>query len=214
MPKGADNSTLIIDAARDLFLERGFAATSMDTVAQAAGVSKATVYAQFGSKAQLFAAMVEREGEQQTLALNSLPDGATTEVLQHFGRVAAELLLSHHVVAMQRIVTSEATRTPGIGDLFFINGPEHLIDTLAAFLDRAMRRGDLRAASPRLAAAQFLAIIVADLQFRALVGVGGRSTARQRNQVAASGVDVFLRGYAPERAVSLQRTSSDEDASH
>ena len=199
MPKGADNSTLIIDAARDLFLEDGFAATSMDTVAQAAGVSKATVYAQFGSKAQLFAAMIDRVGEQQIPALNSLPDGDTAEVLQQFGRLAAELLLSQPVVAMQRIVTSETTRTPGIGDLFFSSGPEHLIDTLASFIARAMRRGDLRSAPPRLAAAQFLAIIVADLQFRALIGVGGQPAKRQRNRVAASGVEVFLRGYAPDR---------------
>ena len=199
MPKGADNSALIIDAARGLFLEDGFAATSMDTVAQAAGVSKATVYAQFGSKAQLFTAMIEHVGEQQIPALNSLPDGDVAEALQHFGRLAADLLLSEPVVAMQRIVTSETTRTPGIGDLFFSSGPQHLIDTLATFLARAMRRGNLRPAPPRLAAAQFLAIIVADLQFRALVGVGALPTNRQRNRVAAAGVEVFLRGYAPDR---------------
>ena len=182
----------------------------MDIVAQTAGVSKATVYAQFGSKAQLFAAMVEREGEQQNLALNSLPDGATADVLQSFARLAAEFLLSPAVVAMQRVVTSEATRNPGIGALFFSNGPEQLIDTLAAYLDRAMRRGERRTAPPRLAAAQFLAIIVADLQLRALIGVSGQLASRQRNRVAASGVDVFLRGYAPDRGVSRQRTAVTE----
>ena len=55
MPKGMDNSTLILDAARRLFLEHGYAVTSMDVVAQLAGVSKATVYARFESKEQLFA---------------------------------------------------------------------------------------------------------------------------------------------------------------
>jgi AcrR family transcriptional regulator len=71
MPKGKDNSTLIIDAASRLFLEHGYAATSMDVVAQQAGVSKATVYALFESKDNLFAAMIEREGHKQLVALEA-----------------------------------------------------------------------------------------------------------------------------------------------
>ena len=51
----------ILDAARALFLKDGFSATSMDAVAKAAGVSKATVYAHYKSKEELFAAMIGAE---------------------------------------------------------------------------------------------------------------------------------------------------------
>jgi TetR/AcrR family transcriptional regulator, mexJK operon transcriptional repressor len=196
VPKGIDNASLILQAARDLFLERGYSATSMDNVANAAGVSKATVYALFGSKDELFAAMVEREGENQTIALSRDPKAAVDDVLHTFGRAAAELLVSESVVGIHRIVASETSRSPDVGRLFYANGPDHLIEDLAGYLGLAMKRGDLRSAPPRLAAAQFLQIIVADLQFRALMGLG-RPSPRTRNAAASSGVDVFLRGYAP-----------------
>lgn len=204
MPKGADNLTLILDAARILFLERGFGATSMDAVAKHAGVSKATVYAYFSSKDELFAAMVGREGEEQTVSLNADTNARTTmnanaaEVLRRFGRDAAELLLSDSVIAIQRIVASEATRFPAIGELFYNSGPSNLIDGLTTFLQTAMDRGELRAAPARIAAAQFLAIIVGDLQFRALMGLPASGGRNERDAVVASGVDVFLNGYAPQ----------------
>jgi TetR/AcrR family transcriptional regulator, mexJK operon transcriptional repressor len=198
MPKGADNTTLILGAAREQFLEHGYGATTMDAVALAAGVSKATVYSHFGSKGDLFAAVVEREGEQQTVGLQSPPGTDTFEVLRAFGREAADLLLSDSVVAFQRIVASEATRTPNVGRLFYVNGPQRLIEGLATFLRGAMERGDLRAATPRVAAAQFLAIIVGDLQLRALMGLSAVD-ANEREEIVASGVEMFLRGYTPER---------------
>ena len=52
---------LVLDAAYELFLERGYDRTSMDDVADAAGVSKPVVYACFASKDELFNAMLDRE---------------------------------------------------------------------------------------------------------------------------------------------------------
>ncbi len=54
----------ILAAAKRAFLAAGFGAVSMDTIAREAGVSKATVYAHFGSKEELFGAVIERECEQ------------------------------------------------------------------------------------------------------------------------------------------------------
>jgi AcrR family transcriptional regulator len=51
----------------DLFLERGYKGTSMEAVAQAAGVTKPVVYACFESKAELFGALLDRE-EHRMLA--------------------------------------------------------------------------------------------------------------------------------------------------
>ena len=94
MPRGVDNSTLILDAARDVFLERGYSVTSMDVVAQAAGVSKATVYALFTSKELLFAAVIEREGSRQMAAIDAADEAPLADVLLRFGTDAAALLLS------------------------------------------------------------------------------------------------------------------------
>lgn len=47
------------------FLARGYAAASMDRVAAAAGVSKATIYSHFGDKESLFKALVEQMAKQR-----------------------------------------------------------------------------------------------------------------------------------------------------
>jgi AcrR family transcriptional regulator len=54
----------VLDGALKLFLERGYQGTSMDAVAQAAGVTKPVVYACFDSKDQLFRALLRREEER------------------------------------------------------------------------------------------------------------------------------------------------------
>lgn len=220
MPKGMDNSTLILDAARRLFLEHGYAATSMDVVAQLAGVSKATVYARFESKEQLFAAVIQREGQHQLVALDApvdstadspvdsmadstvdstadaTADSPVDDVLRAFAHEAAGLLLSPSNVALSRIVASEATRSPEIGRLFYANGPAKLIGRLAEFLAAAMERGELRPSPPGLAAAQFLAVIVGDLQLRLAMGLVS-PTPMEQDEVVVAGVEVFLRAYAP-----------------
>ena len=196
MPKGADNASLILEAARRLFLDRGFAATSMDAVAKQAGVSKATVYALFESKDALFADMVASEGDAQTSALFDDVDGHATGVLLRFGHDAADLLLREEVLAIQRIVATEARRSPAIGQLYYASGPEQLVLDLANYLEGAMKRGELRTAPARVAAAQFLQIIVGDLQFRSIIGVAGAATVDERAMYVESGVAVFLRAYA------------------
>ena len=54
----------ILAAAQRAFLANGFGAVSMDAIAREAGASKATVYAYFSSKEELFGAVVTREGER------------------------------------------------------------------------------------------------------------------------------------------------------
>lgn len=197
MPKGADNTTSILDAARELFLDGGYAPTSMDAVATRAGVSKATVYATFASKADLFAAMVDREGSARIVDLNRHPEWTTAEVLHAFARDAADLLLSESVIAMHRLIAAETNRAPEVGSLFFFNGPQRLIDGLTDYLDAAMQRGDLRTGPARLAATQFLQIIVGDLQLRSLMRVPIEMSDGELELVVRSGVEMFLRGYAP-----------------
>jgi TetR/AcrR family transcriptional regulator, mexJK operon transcriptional repressor len=195
MPKGMDNSALIIDAARAAFLDRGYGATTMDVVAQEAGVSKATVYALFRSKDQLFAAVIEQQGHSRLVKLETSADSTTADLLRQFALDAAEMLLSPSNVAILRAVSSEAARAPAVGRLFYANGPDRLLRQLATFLEEAMRRGDLRKVSPRLAAAQFLAVIVGDLQLRLAMGLK-RPTRDERDGVACAGVELFLRGYS------------------
>jgi AcrR family transcriptional regulator len=59
------NRRQLLDAARRVFLERGFHAASLDAIAEAAGFSKGVVYSQFESKADLFLALLEERIEER-----------------------------------------------------------------------------------------------------------------------------------------------------
>jgi AcrR family transcriptional regulator len=66
---------LVLDAAFELFMERGYERTSMDAIAAAAGVTKPVVYACYASKGELFEALVRREEER---VLGDVQDALTT----------------------------------------------------------------------------------------------------------------------------------------
>lgn len=59
------NRELLLAAAREVFLERGFHAATLEAIAEAAGFSKGVVYSQFESKADLFLALLERRIEER-----------------------------------------------------------------------------------------------------------------------------------------------------
>src|SRR2546423_11032976 len=65
-------AALILRGARRAFLAGGFGAVSMDAIAREAGVSKATVYAHFGSKEELFGAVVAGVAEKRFRAVSAL----------------------------------------------------------------------------------------------------------------------------------------------
>lgn len=80
----------MLDAAYELFLEKGFEGTSMDAIAQAAGVSKPVVYDCFASKDELFTAMLDREEERilvetsEALGTTGAPDDPEATLIRGF----------------------------------------------------------------------------------------------------------------------------------
>jgi len=59
------NRAAVVDAARRVFIERGYAGASLEAIAEEAGFSKGVVYSQFGSKSDLFFALLERRIEER-----------------------------------------------------------------------------------------------------------------------------------------------------
>src|SRR3954468_22035898 len=68
----------LLDVALDIFAERGFHSTSMDEVANAAGVTKPVLYQHFPSKRALYVELLEDVGNQMLARLTSATDRATT----------------------------------------------------------------------------------------------------------------------------------------
>jgi AcrR family transcriptional regulator len=67
----------LLDVAVDVFAERGFHGTSMDEVAEAAGVTKPVLYQHFDSKRELFVELLDDVGSHLVQAVTAAVGGAT-----------------------------------------------------------------------------------------------------------------------------------------
>lgn len=78
----AEKRRFLLKAARDLFVEQGFEATTTKQIAEQAGVSEGILFHQFGSKVGLFSKLVEEfieKGKDQFMAVQD--EGSPSELL-------------------------------------------------------------------------------------------------------------------------------------
>jgi AcrR family transcriptional regulator len=69
----ADNDRRLAEAARSVFLKRGYHGATLDQVAAAAGLTKGAVYARFASKAELFLSLLEARITERIVEMDALP---------------------------------------------------------------------------------------------------------------------------------------------
>src|ERR1700730_17242476 len=144
----------ILAAAKRSFLAAGFGAVSMDTIAREAGVSKATVYAHFAGKEDLFGAVIGRECERYfaRFSAGELDPSDVCASLTVLGRRFLELLLSPDAIGLYRIILAEVTRFPVLGEVFWRAGPERQRLQIEAFLKSAIASGTLSITDTSLSA--------------------------------------------------------------
>ena len=122
MEQAQRNRENIIEVARRAFLERGYAATTINAIAQEAGVSIETIYKSFGGKAGLVRAIYERglAGRGDTPAPErsdamSAREADPRAILRHWGALTAEV--SPLVSPILQLVRSAATTDPELAEL-------------------------------------------------------------------------------------------------
>jgi TetR/AcrR family transcriptional repressor of mexJK operon len=195
----------VLDAAAALFMAQGYGAVSMDAIAREAGVSKATLYAHFGSKDQLFATIINEACRSKMAAADVLveTDIASTndvaEALRAFGIRITQFLLEPATQAIYRVVVAECTRFPELGAAFHESGPAHFVAFFSSWIGRQMRAGRLRVADPAVAAEQFLALIRGGIHMRVSVGLPVDCDDACIARHAAAAVDTFLRAFGADR---------------
>src|SRR5580658_8580543 len=107
---------IIYESARHEFADNGYAATSMETVARAAGVSTKTLYRLIPNKAALFESMVSDRLDHVLADVNlHAADVADIDEALHAAlMICADLSLDKEVVAMQRMALQETGKFPGL----------------------------------------------------------------------------------------------------
>jgi TetR/AcrR family transcriptional repressor of mexJK operon len=192
---------LILAAASELFIEHGFDAVSMDMVAGAATVSKATLYAHFTSKEDLFTAVMVDEANRISDEIWRIPpdNDEVADVLRHVAKNFVDIVLTERAMLLLRAIVSVVPKLPSIGVAIFESGPKAMTERLAQFLVRAHERGQLNVPNPALAATQFLAIVSGDLDIRGLLLPANPPRRSDVDAQIEAGIELFLNFYAPAR---------------
>ena len=187
----------VIRGARSVFFEHGLAGARVDQIADAAGVSKATMYAHFPSKTALFTEVVSRECDMLAEELETLlrAQGPTEETLQSFSDALISLVFSNAYIRLYRICVAEAGRFPEIGKLFFKAGPERVRLILAGYLMERCQSGDLMIPNPDFAADQFIQLSFTSILNDRLFGVQKRISKSVISGRAKSATSAFLAIY-------------------
>ena len=187
----------ILNAATELFTGRGYGAVSMDAIAKAADVSKATLYAHFQSKDALFARIIQVASQANFVPGEALPTGLTTEAdlkaaLRTIGGRLLRFFLEDRVLAIHRLVIAESLRFPELGRAFYENGPLAGRAMLAAWM---VHQPGLDVSEPEIAAEQFIGLLRTGLYLRATLGLAGTPTEAAIDDVVEVSVRTFLRAY-------------------
>lgn len=195
-PVDADKREAILRAATDCFFENGFAATSIEQVAASAGVSKVTVYNQFGDKRGLFSESVDAQCAKMRghFSLAELPQGTLKERLLAIGEAVNAFLSRPEMVQFDRRIAAETEKDPEIGEAFLNAGPERMKMAFVALLQALEAAGEVRVDDPVLAAEQFVSMCkgMGDLERR----FGRPSDPERDRERVAGAVDVFLKAYS------------------
>lgn len=185
----------IVDTAARHFFNNGYAATSIEQVAADAGVSKVTIYNQFGDKRALFAAAVECECEKMRghFSLEAMASGTIRERLTAIAEAMLAFLFRPEMIQFERRIAAETEHDPAIGAAFLEAGPWRMKHGFAIWLRHAEAAGELKIADAELAAEQFVSMCkgMGDLERR----FGAVVTPENRKRRITGAVDVFLAAY-------------------
>jgi TetR/AcrR family transcriptional regulator, mexJK operon transcriptional repressor len=162
----------IVRGAKQVFLKKGFAGTSMDAVAEKARASKMTVYRHFGSKDALFAGVITELCQQivgdEFEDMLKLPPA---RALRAFAEKIVAIVFAPETLELHRIVIAESRRFPELGRMFYESGPEMCINVLARYFSQNRRNLRLNGGSTRRAAEEFLELLRGYAHLRVLLGL-------------------------------------------
>jgi len=186
-------------AAGELFLNHGFAAVTMESIAEKAASSKVTLYNYFSSKEALFEAYVVEVGKGLVERLLDAPANShtLTDTLHRLGLSYLELVTTPEIVALNRLIIGEAGRFPGLARLFYEMGPKKTLSHISEVMSGLMEKKLICQGDVRTLSVHFKALCEAGIVERILWGLDPLPTeVSGLTASVASATQAFTRLYA------------------
>jgi AcrR family transcriptional regulator len=147
----AERPQEILEAAFVEFSRNGYAATTLDQIAEQAGVTKGTIYVYFENKEHLFISMVREITKGATEIVHGMfesHDGSTADLLRaQFSFIYQHIVEDKRRREVVRMLIAEAPRFPELTDRYHEEILRPCLDMLKAAIQRGVDRGEIRKSS-------------------------------------------------------------------
>jgi AcrR family transcriptional regulator len=141
----------ILEAAFAEFSRNGYATTTLDRIAERAGVTKGTIYVYFENKEHLFISMVHeftKGAQEATQEMYETHDGSTADLLRaQFSFIYQHIVEDRRRREVVRMLIAEAARFPKLADRYFDEILRPCLDRLKQAIQRGIDRGEIRKSS-------------------------------------------------------------------
>ena len=189
----------ILQAAFDVFTDKGFHGARMLDVANRARASKATLYARYPSKEALFEALMAWSTRQGTEALDAIAADQTLDPLAALHRFAAHLLalmLQPKKLALFRIAVAEGDRLSAVGRTYSAFTRDHGVERVRAIVARLVKQGLIEIDDRAEFGHSFIGLLQGELFSRALLGTIPAPGREEIDRHARRAVTRLMRAYA------------------
>ncbi|WP_438846214.1 TetR/AcrR family transcriptional regulator [Asticcacaulis taihuensis] len=191
----------IIQVARSVFYEVGYAGASMSMISSRLGGSKATLYAYFNSKEDLFEAIIREQcGQIADLFLAHTGTDDLRATLAVMGRELLTAIMSDEAVRTFQLIVEESHRNPQLAEMFHnviqSQGGSNLVNLLQA----AHARGQINAPNSQEAAMVLKSLIFGDCHFKRIMNLAAQPTEAHLSRQVDLAVDIFMAYYGSKSA--------------
>ena len=196
-PKKGRKYDQVLEGARQIFLSDGFEGASVDDIARASNVSKATLYSYFPDKRFLFMQVAKTECQRQAdLAIATIDMDAPIQLVLHdIASELVEFITSKFGKQIFRICVGESDRFPELGREFYDSGPMLIRSKLIDFFEKSVARGDLKIDDFALAADQFHELAKANLFPKMVFNIVDDFSVAEKERVINGAVAMFMARY-------------------
>lgn len=188
----------VLTGARDIFMSDGFEGASVDDIARAAGVSKATLYSYFPDKRLLFMEVAKTECIRQAeSAMDSMDMSQPVAiVLTEAAWQMVNFFTSDFGQRVFRLCVAESDRFPELGREFYNSGPGVVHAKLTELMKIGISRNELVIDDLPLAADQFSELCKTDLFTRLVFSMDKSFDEPQRKRIVEGAVATFMARYS------------------
>ncbi|HBN5965125.1 TPA: TetR/AcrR family transcriptional regulator [Acinetobacter baumannii] len=196
-PKDLEKRARILQAAKAIFLKSGYHGTSMNQIAQEAGVTKLTVYNHFQDKVNLFICAITETCEE-TLCTKQFDLDTSADFYQTLFIVcsrALQIIYSPEALKLDHVLLELAAEQNPLALQFFEASHTRMENQLAEFFQKAAQLGFIQADDPIYQTELLLTLLLGVRHHKVLLGITAAPNTQELEQIIRDAINLFLLKY-------------------